>query len=81
MSAETISISRPHVLIESGRCSGGDTRNFIGRWIYLVSYVDEDGAHLTDYVGLDRDAADSAAVSWARDMGCRIVDRSTEEPA
>lgn len=81
MSAETISISKPHILIESGRCSGGDTRNFIGRWIFLVIYVDEDGYHFTDYVGLDRDAADTAAVSWARDLGCRIVDRSTEERA
>lgn len=81
MSATIHIPAKPHVLIESGWCSGGDTRSFIGRWIFLVSYVDEDGAHLTDYVGLDRDAADTAAVSWAREMECRIADHSTEARA
>ena len=69
-----------HVLIESGRCTGGDTPEHVGRWIFIVTFVDDDGCRLVDYTGPDRAAADEAAVGWARDASCRIVDRSTEEP-
>jgi hypothetical protein len=71
----------PYVLLEAGRCTGGDTPSLIGRWIFIVSFVDADGGHLVDYVGSNPVAADAAAVSWARDMGCRIIDTSAEESA
>lgn len=67
-----------HVRIDSGLCTGGDTSELIGRWCHMVTVVDADGGELTDYVGTDRAKADQAAVEWARDIGCRILDRSSE---
>ena len=46
----------------------------------MVDFIDDDGGVVHDYVGTDRAEADRIAVGWARDAGCRIVDRSTEEP-
>ncbi|MCQ0986488.1 hypothetical protein [Jiella marina] len=68
------------VRIDSGRCFGGDDPTMVGRWLFIVSVIDCDGGEITDYVGPDRDAADRAALSWARDLGVRLFDRSEEEP-
>jgi len=79
--SNVVAFKAAHVLIESGRCTGGDYPNLVGRWVHMVAYVDADGGIVHDYVGIDRAKADEAAVTWARNAGCRIVDRSEEEPA
>ncbi|MBC6714707.1 hypothetical protein H9Q09_00715 [Aurantimonas sp. DM33-3] len=78
--SNVVAFNPAHVLISSGRCTGGTDRHMIGRWIHMVDFVDEDGGIIHDYAGIDRAAADEAAVAWARDVGCRIIDRSEEEP-
>ena len=78
--SNVVAFNPAHVLISSGRCTGGDDAGLIGRWIHMVDIVDDEGGILHDYVGTDRGKADEAAVAWARDAGCRIVDRSEEEP-
>ncbi|NDV88777.1 hypothetical protein GTW51_18950 [Aurantimonas aggregata] len=75
-----VAFNPSHVLISSGRCTGGDDRHLIGRWVHMVDFVDEEGGVLHDYVGTDCAKADEAAVAWARDVGCRIIDRSSQEP-
>lgn len=72
---------RPHVEIASGLCIGGSDPEHIGEWLFVVTFVDEEGGRLTDYVGTDPGKADSAAVGWARDFGCRILDLSTGAPS
>lgn len=79
--SNVLNLPLAHVLIESGRCTGGDTAADVGRWIFIVTFVDDDGGRLVDYTGPSRAAADEAAVAWARSASCRIVDRSTEEPS
>ncbi len=69
-----------HILIESGRVTKSDDKSLVGKWCHFVSYVDEDGGVIHDYGGPSRAKADAVAVEWARDMGCRIIDRSSEEP-
>ncbi|WP_185982846.1 hypothetical protein [Aureimonas mangrovi] len=71
--------ARPHVVIESGRCTKSSDGTLIGRWVYMVDFIDEDGSVLHDYVGTDYTKAGRAAIEWARDYGCKIFDRSEEE--
>ncbi|WP_152044879.1 hypothetical protein [Aureimonas psammosilenae] len=74
------SLEKGHVTIDAGRCTGGDDPSLVGRWVYAVALVDAEGGELHDYIGPDRHAADTAAVSLARDFGIRIIDRSKGEP-
>ena len=71
-----ITLPLAHVLIESGRCTGGDDKSLIGKWCFMVDFIDDDGGVVHDYFGTDRAEADRIAVGWARDAGCRIIDKA-----
>lgn len=71
---------RPHVLIDSGRVNRSDRPELVGKWVYMVSYIDEEGGSFFDYIGTSKSDAEDAAIAWARDAGLKVIDRSEEEP-
>lgn len=70
---------RAHIRIESGRVNRSDSPELVGKWVYMVSYIDEDGGGFFDYIGTSKRDAEDAALAWARDAGLKVIDRSDEE--